>query len=104
MGTTQASQCPDPLNSVFEQERKFFEKIWKDIITQADKSEPITFVPEYGYVDLLCYFSALKSLLTTASTSPFPYHPIGSVMTFSELADKEGARLQTLFEEWASSS
>lgn len=48
MGTTQASQCPDPTNPVFEAERRYFEKIWKAIITQADKSEPITFVPEYG--------------------------------------------------------
>ncbi|KFZ02879.1 hypothetical protein V502_11428 [Pseudogymnoascus sp. VKM F-4520 (FW-2644)] len=80
IGTTQASQCPDPTNPVFDSERQFFEKIWKQVITQFDKSEPITFVPEYG---------------------PFPYHPIGSVLTFSELADKEGSRLQTLFEQWA---
>jgi hypothetical protein len=104
MGTTQASQCPDPLNPVFEQERKIFEKIWKDIITQADRSEPITFVPEYGYVSRICRCETPRPSLTTASTSPFPYHPIGSVMSFSELADKEGARLQKLFEEWARSS
>ncbi|KFY66746.1 hypothetical protein V496_01924 [Pseudogymnoascus sp. VKM F-4515 (FW-2607)] len=75
VGTTQASKCPDPTNPVFDLERQFF---GKQVITQFDKSKPITFVPEYG---------------------PFPYHAIGSVFSFSEFADKEGSRLQPLFEQ-----
>lgn len=50
IGTTQASQCPDPTNEVFTAEREFFERIWKQIIEATAKSHPITFVPEYGYV------------------------------------------------------
>lgn len=99
IGTTQASQCPDPTNSVFDLERQFFETIWKQVITQFDKSEPITFVPEYGQVKIQCLDCTLLMI-----SSPFPYHPIGSVLTFSELADKEGSRLQTLFEQWANES
>ena len=46
----------------------------------------------------------MSGLYVTDDFSPFPYHPIGSVLTFSELADKEGSRLQTLFEQWANES
>ncbi|CAI7615992.1 unnamed protein product [Penicillium bialowiezense] len=81
MGTTQASQCPDPTHEAFKEERKYFESVWKQIIdVTATASEPITFVPEYG---------------------PFPYHPVNAQTTFSEVADSEGARLQPLFESQA---
>ncbi|KAH8156700.1 hypothetical protein CIB48_g11550 [Xylaria polymorpha] len=83
IGTTQASQCPDPSNPVFQPEREFFEGLWKRIITAAGSKKPITFTPEYG---------------------PYPYHPFGSTRDFSELADTEGARLQPLFEKWAAES
>ncbi|KAH8204611.1 hypothetical protein TruAng_001240 [Truncatella angustata] len=51
MGTTQASQCPEPTNPVFKDERKFFEGWWLRILEWRLKNEdlrPITFVPEYG--------------------------------------------------------
>ncbi|KAI0442410.1 hypothetical protein F4803DRAFT_519407 [Xylaria telfairii] len=80
IGTTQASQCPDPSNPVFQPEREFFEGLWERIITAAGSKKPVTFTPEYG---------------------PYPYHPFGSTRDFSELADTEGARLQSLFEKWA---
>lgn len=32
-------------------------------------------------------------------SSPFPYHPYGSVRTHGEVANSEGARLQRLFED-----
>ncbi|KAH8648447.1 hypothetical protein BX600DRAFT_475274 [Xylariales sp. PMI_506] len=80
IGTTQASQCPEPLNPVFARERAFFESIWRHIIEAryaADGADMhITFDPEYG---------------------PFPYHPINSVKTFDEVANEEGERLQELF-------
>ncbi|KAE8322202.1 hypothetical protein BDV39DRAFT_196972 [Aspergillus sergii] len=44
------------------------------------RSSPITFVLEYG---------------------PFPYHPFGAAARFSDVADSEGRRLQTLFETFA---
>ncbi|KAH8432844.1 sugar phosphate isomerase/epimerase family protein [Aspergillus melleus] len=84
MGTTQSSQCPEPTNPIFKDERRFFEDSWKQIIeafaTGTFKSEPITFVPEYG---------------------PFPYHPFGAASDFSDVADREASRLHPLFEEWA---
>ncbi|KAJ5161591.1 hypothetical protein N7492_006983 [Penicillium capsulatum] len=83
IGTTQSSQCPDPTHEVFTAEREFFERVWKQIIEVTAKSEPITFVPEYG---------------------PFPYHPFGSATSFSDVADSEGSRLQVLFEKWANSA
>lgn len=33
--------------------------------------------------------------------SPFPYHPIGSAKTHSQVADEEGQRLQILFNDFA---
>ncbi|KAK2616859.1 hypothetical protein QQS21_000237 [Conoideocrella luteorostrata] len=83
MGLTQGSQCPDPTNEVFAAERAFFEGFWKRAIQYAARNRPdvpITFVPEYG---------------------PYPYHPFGSARDYSEVCDTEGARLQSLFEEWA---
>ncbi|KAK1148103.1 hypothetical protein N8T08_010741 [Aspergillus melleus] len=84
MGTTQSSQCPEPTNPIFKDERRFFEDSWKQIIeafaTGTFKSEPMTFVPEYG---------------------PFPYHPFGAASDFSDVADSEASRLHPLFEEWA---
>ncbi|KAJ5364254.1 uncharacterized protein N7496_009967 [Penicillium cataractarum] len=81
IGTTQASQCPEPLNPVFEEERLCMERIWTKIIQSRFKQDGpdsvITFVPEYG---------------------PFPYHPIGSSKTHGQVADEEGVRLQGLFE------
>ncbi|CBF82517.1 hypothetical protein AN9115.2 [Aspergillus nidulans FGSC A4] len=79
MGTTQASQCPEPLNQAFAEERAFFEKFWLDIVKhkqQTDSNGRLTFVPEYG---------------------PFPYHPIGTAQSHGDLADSEGARLEKLF-------
>jgi hypothetical protein len=32
---------------------------------------------------------------------PFPYHPIGSAKTHSQVADEEGQRLQVLFNDFA---
>ncbi|KAL5365324.1 xylose isomerase-like protein [Aspergillus floccosus] len=78
-GTTQSSQCPDPTHPAFAAEREFFEKFWLGVITHRQRTDPssrITWVPEYG---------------------PFPYHPIGTAQTYSELADSEGKRLETLF-------
>ncbi|CAG8229090.1 unnamed protein product [Penicillium salamii] len=84
MGTTQASQCPDPTHEAFKEERKYFETVWKQIIdATATSSEPITFVPEYG---------------------PFPYHPFNAQTTFSDVADSEGARLHPIFESHAHSA
>lgn len=52
MGTTQASQCPEPLNPVFSEERAFFEDVWQQIIdacyAKNGASSKITMVPEYG--------------------------------------------------------
>ncbi|OJJ67837.1 hypothetical protein ASPBRDRAFT_199539 [Aspergillus brasiliensis CBS 101740] len=80
MGTTQSSQCPEPLNPAFAAERQFFESLWLRIVKSRQQTDPncrITWVPEYG---------------------PFPYHPIGTAQTFEELADSEGKRLEALFE------
>lgn len=52
IGTTQASQCPEPLNTAFAAEREFFEGFWIDIIKAKQREDPrcrITWVPEYGY-------------------------------------------------------
>lgn len=53
IGTTQASQCPEPLNPVFQEERLCMERIWTKIIQSRFKQDGpdsvITFVPEYGY-------------------------------------------------------
>ncbi|KAL4994139.1 hypothetical protein BDV10DRAFT_199046 [Aspergillus recurvatus] len=79
MGTTQASQCPEPLSPAFAEERAFFEKFWLDIVKHKHQIDPncrLTFVPEYG---------------------PFPYHPIGTAQSYGNLADSEGARLEKLF-------
>ncbi|QKX57766.1 uncharacterized protein TRUGW13939_04886 [Talaromyces rugulosus] len=79
IGTTQSSQCPEPLNPAFAAERQFFDNLWVRIVKLRVKSDPnchITWVPEYG---------------------PFPYHPIGTAQTHSELADSEGKRLEALF-------
>ncbi|BCS27086.1 uncharacterized protein APUU_60134A [Aspergillus puulaauensis] len=84
IGTTQASQCPEPLNTAFAAEREFFEGFWIDIVKAKQREDPrcrITWVPEYG---------------------PFPYHPIGSVQTHGEVADSEGMRLEALFNSVAS--
>ncbi|KAJ5864097.1 uncharacterized protein N7529_006013 [Penicillium soppii] len=86
IGTTQASQCPEPTNPVFREEKECFERIWKNVIRARVKdgtTRRIVFVPEYG---------------------PFPYHPIGSAKTHSEVADEEGKRLQVLFDGYAASS
>ncbi|KAJ6139787.1 hypothetical protein N7471_006273 [Penicillium samsonianum] len=83
IGTTQASQCPEPTNPVFKEEKECFERIWKDVIRSRVKdgaTTRIVFVPEYG---------------------PFPYHPIGSTKTHSQVADEEGQRLQVLFNDFA---
>ncbi|KAE8346139.1 hypothetical protein BDV24DRAFT_158938 [Aspergillus arachidicola] len=50
IGTTQSSQCPEPTNDVFKEERRFFEDSWKQIIQSIvqQRSSPVTFVPEYG--------------------------------------------------------
>ncbi|KAF9884413.1 hypothetical protein FE257_001813 [Aspergillus nanangensis] len=50
-GTTQSSQCPDPLHPAFASEREFFERLWSRIIAHQYKTNPnarITWVPEYG--------------------------------------------------------
>ncbi|KNB18103.1 hypothetical protein FOXG_15740 [Fusarium oxysporum f. sp. lycopersici 4287] len=79
IGTTQSSQCPEPEDPVFKEEREFFERLWLRIVKARSKdSDLITFVPEYG---------------------PYPYHPYGSVRTHGQVADSEGARLQKLFED-----
>ncbi|KAL3449942.1 xylose isomerase-like protein [Aspergillus insuetus] len=78
-GTTQSSQCPEPLNPVFTAEREFFEKFWVRVIQHKQNTDPdstLTWVPEYG---------------------PYPYHPINTAQTFDELADSEGKRLEALF-------
>ncbi|KAJ5128574.1 hypothetical protein N7448_002291 [Penicillium atrosanguineum] len=86
IGTTQASQCPEPLNPVFKEERLCMERLWTRVLQtrfeQSDSDTEIRFVPEYG---------------------PFPYHPIGSIKTHSQVADEEGQRLQTYFTEFAAS-
>jgi hypothetical protein len=49
IGTTQSSQCPEPEDPVFKEERQFFEKLWLRIIKARSRdSDVITFVPEYG--------------------------------------------------------
>ncbi|CRG83600.1 hypothetical protein PISL3812_00954 [Talaromyces islandicus] len=63
IGTTQSSQCPEPLNPAFAVERQFFDNLWVRIVKSRQQEEPnchITWVPEYG---------------------PFPYHPIGTAQT-----------------------
>ncbi|KAJ5757380.1 uncharacterized protein N7511_006074 [Penicillium nucicola] len=86
IGTTQASQCPEPTNAVFNEERECFERLWKQVIAaRVQDSGPdsrLIFVPEYG---------------------PFPYHPIGSAKSHGEVADDEGKRLEVLFREYAAS-
>ncbi|KDE85652.1 hypothetical protein AO1008_01263 [Aspergillus oryzae 100-8] len=53
--TTQSSQCPEPTNDVFKEEKR----------------------------------------------RPFPYHPFGAAASYSDVADSEGHRLQTLWETFA---
>ncbi|KAL4792764.1 xylose isomerase-like protein [Aspergillus venezuelensis] len=81
IGTTQASQCPEPLNPIFNPEREFFDKLWVRIVQHKHKTDPngrLIFVPEYG---------------------PFPYHPFNSAQSHGDLADDEGARLEVLFKK-----
>lgn len=95
IGTTQASQCPEPLNTAFAAEREFFEGLWIDIIKAKQREDPrcrITWVPEYGYVR-----DRLSRSVDANAPRPFPYHPIGSVQTHEEVADSEGKRLEALF-------
>ncbi|KAF3003861.1 hypothetical protein E8E14_006086 [Neopestalotiopsis sp. 37M] len=85
IGTTQASQCPDPTNPVFKEEREFFERAWLRILElrlQANNLETVTFVPEYG---------------------PFPYHPINSTHTFDAVANSEATRLFGVFNAFVAS-
>ncbi|KAJ5910374.1 hypothetical protein N7504_005017 [Penicillium tannophilum] len=83
IGTTQASQCPEPMNPVFEQERLCFERLWTKVLQcriEENADTKIIFVPEYG---------------------PFPYHPIGSAKSHGQVADEEGKRLQVTFTQFA---
>jgi hypothetical protein len=51
IGTTQSSQCPEPTNPAFSDERDFFERLWKRIIkglVERNREVVITWVPEYG--------------------------------------------------------
>ncbi|KAJ5261366.1 hypothetical protein N7478_011961 [Penicillium angulare] len=82
MGTTQASQCPEPLNPVFDEERLCFERLWTQVLQSRFEENPdtrIIFVPEYG---------------------PFPYHPIGSAKSHGQVADEECKRLTGLFTQF----
>ncbi|TDZ32969.1 hypothetical protein C8035_v006123 [Colletotrichum spinosum] len=80
IGTTQSSQCPDPSNPIYNDEREFFEKLWVKIVQNAVKTRgddfQVTFTPEYG---------------------PYPYHPNFGPRVFTEVADTEGIRLEKLF-------
>ncbi|KAF4947090.1 hypothetical protein FGADI_10720 [Fusarium gaditjirri] len=79
IGTTQSSQCPEPEDPVFKEEREFFERLWLHIIkARSQDNNLITFVPEH---------------------CPYPYHPYVSVRTHRQVADSEGPRLQKLFED-----
>ncbi|KAJ5798308.1 uncharacterized protein N7503_007604 [Penicillium pulvis] len=83
IGTTQASQCPEPMNPVFEQERLCFERLWTKVLQCRIEDNPdskIIFVPEYG---------------------PFPYHPIGSAKSHGQVADEEGKRVHVAFTQFA---
>ncbi|KAJ5999293.1 hypothetical protein N7451_007103 [Penicillium sp. IBT 35674x] len=85
IGTTQASQCPEPMNPVFEQERLCFERLWAKVLQcriEDNADSKIIFVPEYG---------------------PFPYHPIGSAKSHGQVADEEGKRLHVAFTQFAAS-
>ncbi|KAJ6115204.1 hypothetical protein N7486_000982 [Penicillium sp. IBT 16267x] len=85
IGTTQASQCPEPMNPVFKEERQCFERLWMKVLQCRIEENPdskIIFVPEYG---------------------PFPYHPIGSAKSHSQVADEEGTRLHVSFSKFAAS-
>ncbi|KAJ6007857.1 hypothetical protein N7540_011833 [Penicillium herquei] len=85
IGTTQASQCPEPMNPVFEEERLCFERLWTQVLQRRIEEDPntrIIFVPEYG---------------------PFPYHPIGSAKTHGQVADEEGKRLHVMFTQFVAS-
>ncbi|VUC36254.1 unnamed protein product [Clonostachys rosea] len=80
IGTTQGSQCPDPSDPTFVAEKTFFDNLWTRIVKDWVKNNPgapITFTPEYG---------------------PYPYHAYNAVRDYSEVADTEGARLQSLFQ------
>ncbi|KAL4869702.1 hypothetical protein BDV12DRAFT_74888 [Aspergillus spectabilis] len=79
-GTTQSSQCPDPLNPIFAAEHKFFDDFWLRVAKHKQETDPngrLIWVPEYG---------------------PYPYHPINTAQTHSELADSEAKRLEALFD------
>ncbi|KAL7940588.1 hypothetical protein V8C42DRAFT_337163 [Trichoderma barbatum] len=79
VGTTQSSQCPEPLHSAFQDERTFFERLWLRVIQcrqQAEGDSLITWVPEYG---------------------PFPYHSLWAAQCNGDVADSEGRRLEKLF-------
>ncbi|KAF0318588.1 hypothetical protein GQ607_014139 [Colletotrichum asianum] len=80
IGTTQSSQCPDPSNPIYNDEREFFEKLWVKIVQNAVKTRgddfQVTFTPEYG---------------------PYPYHPHFGPRIYTEVADTEGVRLEKLF-------
>ncbi|CAH0053732.1 unnamed protein product [Clonostachys solani] len=80
IGTTQGSQCPDPSDPTFVAEKTFFDNLWTRIVRDWAKNNPgtpVTFTPEYG---------------------PYPYHAYNAVRDYSEVADTEGARLQSLFQ------
>ncbi|KAJ5930840.1 hypothetical protein N7466_006333 [Penicillium verhagenii] len=40
IGTTQASQCPEPLNPVFEQEKLCFERLWMKVLQCRFEEDP----------------------------------------------------------------
>ncbi|KAL4917119.1 hypothetical protein BDW62DRAFT_211471 [Aspergillus aurantiobrunneus] len=86
MGTTQASQCPEPLNPAFAAERAFFEKFWLRIVKHKQETDPNV----RSFI-----FIFVESGLTTSR--PFPYHPIGTAQSHGDLADSEGKRLEGLF-------
>ncbi|KAM0750880.1 hypothetical protein T439DRAFT_356614 [Meredithblackwellia eburnea MCA 4105] len=79
IGTTQASQCSEPEDSIYAPERAFFEKCWNRVVKLRCSEDGgkgwLSFVPEYG---------------------PYPYHPLGSPRTHSEVANTEHRRLRRL--------
>ncbi|OWT40793.1 hypothetical protein C362_01006 [Cryptococcus neoformans Bt1] len=78
IGTTQSSQCAEPEHMAYTAEREFFYHFWKQVADyhrKTDDKHELTFVPEYG---------------------PFPYHPLFSPRTNSEVADTEATKLKIL--------
>lgn len=99
IGTTQSSQCAEPEHMAYTAEREFFYHFWKQVVDYhrktGDKHE-LTFVPEYGFVCSIFGICFGFPSVADITPRPFPYHPLFSPRTNSEVADTEATKLKIL--------